>query len=621
MINFFGGKKTTTTTTTTTKVSTSTPQASKVVVTKTLVPVQPTKERFRSNASSSTSTHRDPPPSSSSHSHSSSSNNKRKQPPPPRARSPDSPPKPKARKVVAEKKRSTGTPVQRVLAAEDSSSDEEERPSSSGGSRKPSEGGGGAGRARSAVTSRAGTPSGGFGGVGERVVERDVQAHELEGRRPWKGLIHSEDVVKADSHVYRPFFTGEGADEDDQPTRITLQYPVRGASERFVLLSPKVSDGEYDPIQEIARIIRTVLENFLPPPASTSAAPSPLPFSAPSPIAIPPSPLNPSHFSLPTPPSAPVPTPTPTTNPSSPRPPPPSHNHFPSSSIDDTPTESSRILRLLTRSTAPNILSLPLFLEAVTRYNALIYRALESGEIQHTVKNMKGLKAEIWGLIGEQVYQRVVGPKTESLSNYRPFSDNVYGELTPKFTSLIASQTSLSPCSTFVDLGSGVANCVLQIALQIGCASYGCEQLSGPAALARGQVAEAKRRWALWGLKGGSEVEAWEGDFCELREVARVLPKADVVICNNYAFSSQLNEKLSLLFLDLKEGAQIISLRPFVNSDFRLNERTSSSPQAILSVKEYRFSTQAVSWTHEGGIYYIQTVDRRMLRKYLEKTR
>jgi len=48
--------------------------------------------------------------------------------------------------------------------------------------------------------------------------------------------------------------------------------------------------------------------------------------------------------------------------------------------------------------------------------------------------------------------------------------------------------------------------------------------------LARGQVAEAKRRWALWGLKGGSEVEAWEGDFCELREVAQVLPKADVVV-------------------------------------------------------------------------------------------
>jgi len=258
-----------------------------------------------------------------------------------------------------------------------------------------------------------------------------------------------------DCCCFRPVFTGEGADEDVQPTRITLQYPVRGASERFILLTPKVGDGEYDPIQEIVRIVRAVLESesfssfpppplflpsspdsifrpidqsdlpcslhhlcvdFLPPPAATSAAPSPLPFSAPSPIAIPPSPLNPSYSSLPTPPPAPIPTPLTTINPPSPRPPQPSHNHFPSSSVDDTPTESSRILRLLARSTAPNILSLSLFLEAVTRYNALIYRALESGEIQQTMKNMKGLKAEIWSLLGEQVYQRVVGPKTESLS-------------------------------------------------------------------------------------------------------------------------------------------------------------------------------------------------------------
>lgn len=56
-----------------------------------------------------------------------------------------------------------------------------------------------------------------------------------------------------------------------------------------------------------------------------------------------------------------------------------------------------------------------MFLEAVTRYNALIFRSLESGEIQEAIKGMKGLKTELWGLIGEQVYQRVVGPKMDDL--------------------------------------------------------------------------------------------------------------------------------------------------------------------------------------------------------------
>ena len=44
----------------------------------------------------------------------------------------------------------------------------------------------------------------------------------------------------------------------------------------------------------------------------------------------------------------------------------------------------------------------------------------------------------------------------------------------------------------------------------------------------------------------------------------------------NYAFTPALNDKLSLLFLDLKEGTKIISLKPFVSENFRLTERTVS---------------------------------------------
>ena len=47
-------------------------------------------------------------------------------------------------------------------------------------------------------------------------------------------------------------------------------------------------------------------------------------------------------------------------------------------------------------------------------------------------------------------------------------------------------------------------------------------------------------------------------------------------LVNNYAFTPALNDKLSLLFLDLKEGTKIISLKPFVSENFRLTERTVS---------------------------------------------
>jgi [histone H3]-lysine79 N-trimethyltransferase len=106
-----------------------------------------------------------------------------------------------------------------------------------------------------------------------------------------------------------------------------------------------------------------------------------------------------------------------------------------------------------------------------------------------------------------------------------------YGELLPRFTSEIANLTGLGPSSTFVDLGSGVGNVLVQLALQTGCSAYGCEMMETPASLADAQIEEAKARWAMWGLDGG-RAEAWKGDFCASERVGEVLRKADVVLVN-----------------------------------------------------------------------------------------
>lgn len=109
--------------------------------------------------------------------------------------------------------------------------------------------------------------------------------------------------------------------------------------------------------------------------------------------------------------------------------------------------------------------------------------------------------------------------------------------------------------------------------------------------------------------------EAWEGDFGEIAEVRDVLRRADVVLVNNYAFTAATNDKLSWLFLDLKDGANIVSLKPFVPPDFRVTERTMSSPLAILKVTQRAYTTGCVSWAESGGSYYIHTVDRSLLAK------
>lgn len=91
------------------------------------------------------------------------------------------------------------------------------------------------------------------------------------------------------------------------------------------------------------------------------------------------------------------------------------------------------------------------------------------------------------------------------------------------------------------------------------------------------------------------------------------------VSLRSYAFRPQTNDTLSLQFLDLKDGAQIFSLRPFVPTDFRLSERTLSSPQAILRMEQRPYTRGCVSWTAGGGVYYVHTVDRSLVRDFVAR--
>jgi H3 lysine-79-specific histone-lysine N-methyltransferase len=55
--------------------------------------------------------------------------------------------------------------------------------------------------------------------------------------------------------------------------------------------------------------------------------------------------------------------------------------------------------------------------------------------------------------------------------------------------------------------------------------------------------------------------------------------RVDIQLINNYAFSPALNEKITLAaFLELKDGAKVISLKPFLSKDFRLTDRNVGPP-------------------------------------------
>ena len=223
------------------------------------------------------------------------------------------------------------------------------------------------------------------------------------------------------------------------------------------------------------------------------------------------------------------------------------------SSTHTSSTDPDSILRSFTK--ARNRRDGPLFMRTLTRFNSALLSLRSSGALSANISSLVstvGVPEGIWRLVQDQVYARIVGPRVEELGRYQAFSDNVYGELLPRFMSEIAQLTSLGPGKVFVDLGSGVGNLLIQTSLQTGAEAFGCEMMPIPASLASQQITEAQSRWASWGLSGGGAIEAWAGDFGEHTGVRDVLKRADVVLVNNYAFLPKTNENLSLLFLDLQ---------------------------------------------------------------------
>ncbi|KAK9353111.1 histone methylation DOT1 [Lipomyces doorenjongii] len=214
------------------------------------------------------------------------------------------------------------------------------------------------------------------------------------------------------------------------------------------------------------------------------------------------------------------------------------------------------------------------------------------------------------------IYSRIVSPQVKELRKYTAFSNNVYGELLPAFVSRIFNELELSSHQVFFDLGSGVGNCVLQAALETGCESYGCEIMENAAELADKQAVEFQERLKLWGIKAGS-VKLITGDFLKIEEIGEILKKTNLVLVNNYAFDAELNGNLINMFLDLREGTKIVSLKSFVPPGHNITAHNVESPINLLKVDEREFFTGSVSWTDAPGKYYISTIDRSRITKFL----
>ena len=259
------------------------------------------------------------------------------------------------------------------------------------------------------------------------------------------------------------------------------------------------------------------------------------------------------------------------------------------------------------------------YTDFVQEWNDTIVEFRKDGTITKAIDDWKGVDLKLLERILTQTYSRTVSPRVHILRQYQNGTDDVYGELLPKFVSLILKKdTKMKSDQIFVDLGSGVGNCVLQAALEIGCESWGCEKMNNACDLAELQEKEFNARCRLWGLSNG-DIHLERGDFLQNPAILQILQKADVVLVNNQAFTPKLNEDLTNLFLDLKEGAKVVSLKSFVPHGNKISDSNVHAAYNQLSVVEKTYYSACVSWTDAPGTYYVSTKDSSMVKAFYEK--
>ncbi|KAF7361040.1 Histone-lysine N-methyltransferase, H3 lysine-79 specific [Mycena sanguinolenta] len=264
----------------------------------------------------------------------------------------------------------------------------------------------------------------------------------------------------------------------------------------------------------------------------------------------------------------------------------------------------------------------PAFFKAVTDINTIL-RDIKYPWPPDTLGNPLKQVVSSWTKTGipdavlfqvlDETRQRSVGHSAAQLSEAKPWSDKVYGELLPPLVH---------------DLGSGIGNVVVQASLQAGCRAYGIELDATRARIAKEMVTNLRTRCLLWGLKIG-DIELEEGDMLQSARVTELIPLADVVLINNEIFSSQLNENLRLKLVHLKEGAIVISLECFRASCFSkrnawlvllrgglsLIHFQPSDTSRIFDVECILYPSDSVSWTNSRGGYFIHYTNRTALRR------
>ncbi|CAH1243369.1 DOT1L [Branchiostoma lanceolatum] len=213
-----------------------------------------------------------------------------------------------------------------------------------------------------------------------------------------------------------------------------------------------------------------------------------------------------------------------------------------------------------------------------------------------------------------QVYNHSID-NPDRLNNYEPFSPEVYGETSFDLIAQMTDEITITEDDTFMDLGSGVGQVVLQVAASTPCRfCYGVEKSEVPALYCERMDVNFKK-WMKWYGKTYGEYKLEKGDFLTPTFKDKIA-NTSIVFVNNFAFGPSVDHQLKERFANMKEGAKVVSSKAFCPLNFRITDRNLNDIGTIMRVSELSPLRGSVSWTGKPVSYYLHVIDRTILEDY-----
>lgn len=136
--------------------------------------------------------------------------------------------------------------------------------------------------------------------------------------------------------------------------------------------------------------------------------------------------------------------------------------------------------------------------------------------------------------IVQQVYNYAV-TEPEKLNQYEPFSPEVYGETSFELVCQMVDEIDIGPDETFLDLGSGVGQVVLQVAASTKAKlCIGIEKADVPSRYAE-NMDHMFRTWMKWFGKRCGEYQLLKGDFLVDEHREKIMSGKSEIRCNTTA--------------------------------------------------------------------------------------